>query len=60
MLMKNLRVLAIDREYLIGMDIEDNFGQRTMLRFTEFDAAAPIDPATFTFSPPPGADVVGE
>lgn len=45
---------------LIGMDIEDNFGQRTLLRFTEFDAAAPIDPATFTFTPPPGADVVGE
>lgn len=45
---------------LIGMDIEDNFGQRTLLRFTVFDASAAIDPATFTFTPPPGADVVGE
>lgn len=45
---------------LIGMEIDDNFGQRTLLRFTEFDTSTPIAPATFTFTPPPGADVVGE
>ena len=52
--------LGFDGTRLVGMEIEDNFGQRTLLRFTAFDADAAIAPDTFTFEPPPGADVVGE
>ncbi|MCB1960589.1 MAG: outer membrane lipoprotein chaperone LolA [Rhodocyclaceae bacterium] len=45
---------------LVGMEIRDNFGHTTILRFTRLTANAPIDPATFRFTPPAGVDVIGE
>lgn len=41
------------------MELNDNFGQTTVITFTEFDAETDIDPGLFRFVPPPGADVIG-
>ena len=41
------------------MELHDNFGQVTQLRFDTFERNPAIDPALFRFSPPPGADVIG-
>lgn len=42
------------------MELVDNFGQRTELRFTDFRRNPRIDPAQFRFVPPKGADVIGD
>src|SRR5262245_29487324 len=42
------------------MELVDNFGQTTMLRFSGLQRNARIDPGLFKFTPPKGADVVGE
>lgn len=41
------------------MELRDNFGQVTLITFTDFDPEASIDPELFRFVPPPGADVIG-
>ena len=43
-----------------AMELLDHFGQRTVLRFSDFERNPSVDPAMFTFKPPPGADVLGE
>jgi outer membrane lipoprotein carrier protein len=40
------------------IEILDRFGQRTVLRLLDFEAAPEIAPQRFAFTPPPGADVV--
>jgi outer membrane lipoprotein carrier protein len=42
------------------MEIRDNFGQVTTLIFAEFHANTPQAKDQFKFTPPKGADVVGE
>jgi outer membrane lipoprotein carrier protein len=42
------------------MELVDAFGQTTELRFTGLQRNPRIDPALFTFTPPKGADVVGD
>lgn len=42
------------------MEIQDNFGQTTVLRFSRFEPNPPVAAAQFRFTPPKGADVVGE
>ncbi|MDD5247860.1 MAG: outer membrane lipoprotein chaperone LolA [Rhodocyclaceae bacterium] len=42
------------------MEIRDNFGQVTTLVFAEFHSNPALPPGEFKFSPPKGADVVGE
>ena len=42
------------------MEIHDNFGQTTILRFTRFQSNPALNAGQFRFSPPKGADVVGE
>jgi len=42
------------------MELEDNFGQVTELRFFDVVKNPPLDPERFRFTPPPGADVVGD
>jgi outer membrane lipoprotein carrier protein len=42
------------------MELSDAFGQRTVLRFNGFERNARIDPAMFRFTPPKGADVIGD
>jgi len=41
------------------MELYDNFGQVTQLTFDRFERIPSIDPALFRFTPPPGADVIG-
>jgi outer membrane lipoprotein carrier protein len=42
------------------MELVDAFGQTTELRFSGLQRNPRVDPALFTFSPPKGADVVGD
>ncbi len=42
------------------MEIHDNFGQTTLLRFTRFQVNPALGAGQFRFVPPKGADVVGE
>jgi outer membrane lipoprotein carrier protein len=41
------------------MELHDTFGQVTQLTFDTFERNPAIDLALFRFSPPPGADVIG-
>jgi outer membrane lipoprotein-sorting protein len=43
-----------------AMELHDHFGQVTQLRFTNLVRNPKIDPAEFRFTPPKGADVLGE
>ncbi|WP_230411763.1 outer membrane lipoprotein chaperone LolA [Denitromonas iodatirespirans] len=45
---------------LAAMEIQDNFGQTTVLRFTEFKTNPTLAADLFSFTPPAGVDVVGE
>jgi outer membrane lipoprotein carrier protein len=42
------------------MEVHDNFGQTTTLLLSGFEVNAPLPADTFRFTPPKGADVVGE
>jgi len=42
------------------MELTDAFGQTTLLRFTGLQRNPRVDPALFRFTPPKGADVVGD
>jgi outer membrane lipoprotein carrier protein len=43
-----------------AMELLDHFGQTTVLRFSDVVRNPQIDPATFRFTPPKGADVLGD
>ena len=43
-----------------AMELVDHFGQTTLLRFTNLARNPKLDPAEFRFTPPKGADVLGE
>jgi outer membrane lipoprotein carrier protein len=43
-----------------AMELVDHFGQTTMLRFTNLVRNPQFDAGTFRFTPPKGADVLGE
>jgi outer membrane lipoprotein carrier protein len=45
---------------LAVMELQDTFGQTTTLRFGHFERNPALPADTFRFTPPPGADVVGE
>ena len=42
------------------MELYDGFGQLTVLRFTTFQRNPKLDATLFRFSPPSGADVIGD
>jgi outer membrane lipoprotein carrier protein len=42
------------------MELLDGFGQTTVLRFASLQRNPKLDPALFRFSPPKGADVIGD
>lgn len=42
------------------MEVHDNFGQTTTLIFSQFERNPNLPAGLFHFTPPPGADVVGE
>ena len=71
MLLLELRPIAKESEFdrvLLGLEdgalrlmiMEDAFGQRTEIRFSDVVRNQPLDKALFTFSPPEGTDVIGE
>ena len=43
-----------------AMELADHFGQSTVLRFSNIVRNPALDAATFRFTPPKGADVLGE
>lgn len=43
---------------LSALDILDNFGQRSLLTFAQFEVNPVLSAATFQFKPPLGADVI--
>jgi outer membrane lipoprotein carrier protein len=45
---------------LQSMELTDNFGQTTMLRFTKVERNAKVDANEFRFEPPKGTDVLGD
>lgn len=45
---------------LVQMELFDQFGQHTTLKLTHFMRNPPIAPSYFKFTPPKGADVIGE
>jgi len=42
------------------MEVHDNFGQTTTLLLNQFEVNVSLPADTFRFTPPKGADVVGE
>jgi len=47
-------------DVLVQMELFDFFGQRTTLKLSRFVRNPSIAPSRFTFTPPRGADVIGE
>jgi outer membrane lipoprotein carrier protein len=45
---------------LEAMELADTFGQTTVLRFRSLQRNPRLDPSLFRFSPPKGADVIGD
>jgi outer membrane lipoprotein carrier protein len=50
--------LGLNGKTLAAMELRDQLGGRTMLRFSEMKANVPVPAATFRFAPPKGADVL--
>lgn len=42
------------------MELTDAFGQTTLLRFSGLQSNPKLDASLFAFTPPPGADVIGD
>jgi len=52
--------LYFSGKVLTRIKAEDNFGNTTTFTFTRFERNPVLDKAIFTFTPPAGADVVGD
>jgi outer membrane lipoprotein carrier protein len=52
--------LGFEGAVLRYMELGDKLGQTTRLEFTQFERNPPLDPSRFTFTVPPGADVIGD
>src|SRR5712664_515428 len=52
--------MGFDVSGVRAMELTDHFGQTTRLRFTNLERNPKVDPAEFRFTPPKGADVLGE
>jgi outer membrane lipoprotein carrier protein len=52
--------MGFDARGLQAMELTDNFGQTTILRFTALQPNAKVDAKEFRFEPPKGADVLGD
>lgn len=56
---ESLRIGLQDGQ-LRQMEMRDNFGQTTFIRFTRLQPNPQLDAARFRFTPPAGADVIGD
>jgi outer membrane lipoprotein carrier protein len=52
--------MGFSEKGLQAMELTDNFGQTTLLRFTKIERNAKVDPGEFRFEPPKGTDVLGD
>ena len=52
--------LGFKGKELRAMEVRDNFGQTTRLRFSDLKRNASLSSSTFRFTPPKGVDVIGE
>ena len=52
--------MGFDANGLAAMELTDNFGQTTELRFSKLERNPKVNPAEFKFDPPKGADVLGD
>jgi len=52
--------MGFGRDGLQAMELTDNFGQITILRFTALEPNAKVETKDFRFEPPKGVDVLGE
>jgi len=50
--------LGLNGKTLAAMELQDQLGGRTLLKFTDLRPNAPLPPETFQFTPPKGADVI--
>ena len=51
-------VLFFNGELMVGLDMTDKLGVVSKFKFIDLQVNPPIDPAQFTFTPPPGIDLV--
>lgn len=52
--------LGFDAKGLAALELLDAFGQRSVVRFSSFERNPKFAADTFTFTPPKGADVIGD
>jgi len=52
--------MGFDASGLRVMELVDSFGQTTVLSFSALERNPKLNPALFRFSPPKGADVIGD
>jgi outer membrane lipoprotein carrier protein len=52
--------MGFDTAGVRSMELVDQFGHTTVLRFSNLQRNPKLDPAEFRFEPPKGADVLGE
>ncbi len=52
--------LGFDATGLAALEVYDNFGQRTLIRLAKLERNPKLPAELFRFTPPPGADVVGD
>ena len=52
--------LGFGKTGLEAMELRDQFGQMTVIKFSAVERNTELPPGWFTFTPPAGADVIGE
>ena len=52
--------LGFDDKGLVALEVHDNFGQRTLIRLAKLERNPKLPAELFRFTPPAGADVVGD
>lgn len=52
--------IGFDAKGLAALEVVDAFGQKSMVRFTNVERNPKFAPETFRFTPPKGADVIGD
>ena len=52
--------LGFSKSVLEAMELRDQFGQVTVIKFSAIERNAKIAPETFKFTPPKGADVISD
>ncbi|MCB1757980.1 MAG: outer-membrane lipoprotein carrier protein LolA, partial [Gammaproteobacteria bacterium] len=52
--------MGLNKTGLVAMELRDNFGQATQIKFSASVVNQPVDESLFQFSPPEGVDVVGQ